>query len=92
MHAAWPEIIGVQPRARGPLVELHEPLAFLESPEERRDRADIKREGAYVEQVVQDAGDLANSTRMYCPRSGGSMPISFSTASAKACSWHIGET
>ena len=34
----------------------------------------------------------ANSTRMYCARGGGVMPISFSTASAKACSWHIGDT
>ena len=34
----------------------------------------------------------ANSTRMYWARGGGVIPISFSTASAKACSWHIGET
>jgi hypothetical protein len=31
-------------------------------------------------------------TRMYCARGGGVMPISFSTASANACSWHIGDT
>ena len=31
-------------------------------------------------------------TRMYCARGGAVMPSSCSTPSAKACSWHIGET
>ncbi len=46
MDAARPEIIGVQPRARDALVELHQPLALLEPPQKRRDRTDIEREGA----------------------------------------------
>ena len=58
MHPAGAEIIGVQPRARGALVELHQPLAFLEPPQERRQRADIEPERADIEQMVEDAGDL----------------------------------
>ena len=57
-HAAGAEIVGVQPRARDALVELHQLLALLEPPQERRHRADIQREGVDVQQVVQDAGDL----------------------------------
>ena len=92
MHAAGAEIIGVQARAGDALVKLHQPLALLEAPQKRRDRSDIEAEGADAEQMVQDPGDLGERTRMYCARGGGVIPISFSTASAKACSWHIGET
>ena len=58
MHAARPEIVGMQPRAGDALVELHQPLALLEPPQERRHRADIEGEGADVEEMVEDAGDL----------------------------------
>ena len=33
-----------------------------------------------------------NKTLIYCPLSGTSTDKSFSTARAKACSWHIGDT
>ena len=45
--------------ARGPLVELHGALAFLESPEEGGHRADVERHGADVHQMVGDARNLA---------------------------------
>ena len=58
VHAAGAEVVRMQARAGDPLVELHQLLALLERPEERRHRADIQREGGDVEQVVEDAGDL----------------------------------
>ena len=42
MHAAGAEIICVQARAGGALVEDHQLFALLEAPERRRERADIK--------------------------------------------------
>ena len=56
--AARAEIGRVQPRARDPLVELHELLALLEHPEERRHGADIERERRDVQQVIENAADL----------------------------------
>ena len=39
-------------------MELHQLLAFLESPQAWRDRADIQRVGRHVQQMVQHARDL----------------------------------
>ena len=58
MHAAGPEIGRVQPRAADALVELHQQLALLEPPQERRHRADIQGVGGDVQQMVEDARDL----------------------------------
>src|SRR6185437_10911592 len=58
LHAAGPEIGRMEPRARDTLVELHQLLALLEAPEQRRDRADIEREGREIEQMIEDARDL----------------------------------
>jgi hypothetical protein len=49
----------MQAGAADALIELHELLAFLETPEERRDGAYIEGEGGDVEEVVEDARDLA---------------------------------
>src|SRR5690606_42069482 len=57
MHAAWPEVCGMEAGPAHPLVELHENLALLEAPEQRRHRADVERERGHVEQVIQDARD-----------------------------------
>ena len=59
MHAAGAEVGRVEPRARGPLVEDHQLLAFLEAPERRGQRAHVHRLRRDVEKVVQDAPDLA---------------------------------
>ncbi len=59
MHAADAEIGGMEPRARRALVELHQLFALFEAPEHRRHRADIHSEGRDVEQVIEDAPDLA---------------------------------
>ncbi len=58
LHAAGPEIGRMEPRARDALVELHQLLALLEAPEQRRDRADIEGEGGQVEEMIEDARDL----------------------------------
>ena len=58
VDAARPEIAGMEPRAGDALVELHQLLALLETPEERRDRADIEREGGEVQEMIEDARDL----------------------------------
>ena len=58
MHAARTEIIGVQARARSALVEFHQPLALLEPPQKRGQRADIERKRADAQQVIEDAGDF----------------------------------
>src|SRR6516165_4475728 len=59
MNSAGAEIIGVHACTGDALVKLHQPLAFLEAPQERGDGPDIKDESAYTEQVVQDPGDLS---------------------------------
>src|SRR6185437_9140476 len=70
MHAAGAEIIGVQARAGGALVEHHELLALLEAPERRREGADIERLRRDVEKVVENAADLAieNADELSAPR------------------------
>ena len=59
VHAADAEILGVHAAARGALVEDHELLALLEAPQRRRERADVHRLRGDVEQVRQQAADLA---------------------------------
>ena len=54
VDAAGPEVGGVHPRARGPLVEDEELLALLEAPERRRQRAHVHGAGGDVQEVVQD--------------------------------------
>ena len=63
MHAARPEIIRVKPRPARALIEHHELLALLESPKRRRQRADIEREGRDVQNMIQNAADLAVRAR-----------------------------
>ena len=93
VHAAGAEIVGVQTGAADALVELHQVLALLEPPEQRRHRTDIQREGREVQQVVEDPRELREQHPDVLRRARGtSMPSSLSVASANACSWHIGET
>ena len=58
MDAAGTEIGGVQACAGGTLVEHHELLALLETPQRRGERADVQRLRGDVQQMVQDAADL----------------------------------
>ena len=58
LNAAGAEVLGMHPRARHPLVELHQLLALLEPPQERRHRANVERHGGDVEEVVHDPGNL----------------------------------
>mmetsp|Transcript_17972 Transcript_17972/g.55975 ORF Transcript_17972/g.55975 Transcript_17972/m.55975 type:complete len:430 (-) Transcript_17972:116-1405(-) len=57
-HAARPHVRGVHARARHALVELHQLLALLEAPKERRERANVKRVARDGEEVVEDPRDL----------------------------------
>ena len=59
MHAARAKIGGMQARARGPFVELHQPLAFFEPPENWGHGADIDGEGGDVEDMVENAANFA---------------------------------
>src|SRR6185437_3676301 len=69
VDAARPEIGGMEPSAAYALVEFHQLLALLESPQERRERADIEAKGADVEKVVEDAGDLSiKHADVFCAR------------------------
>ena len=63
VHAAGPEIVGVHARAGGALVEDHQLLALLEAPERRRQRADVHRLRRDVEEMREQAADLANRAR-----------------------------
>src|SRR5437016_4216187 len=58
MDTARAKVVGMQARARDTLIKFHQPLAFFEAPEERRDRSDIETERADAEKMVQDSGDL----------------------------------
>src|SRR5436190_23989524 len=58
MDTARAEVVGMHARARGPLVKLHQPLAFFEPPQERRDRSDIEPERADAQKMVQYPGDF----------------------------------
>ena len=59
VDSARPDVCGVHPGPRGPLVELHHLLPLLEEPEEGREAADVQDVGADAHQVVQDASQLA---------------------------------
>ena len=59
VHAAHAEILGVHAAARGALVEHHQLLALLEAPQRRGQRADVHRLRRDVEEVRQEAADLA---------------------------------
>src|SRR2546423_1229901 len=59
MHPARTEIIGMHARARGALIENHQFLAFLEAPKRRRQRADIQGLGGDLQQMIEQAPDLA---------------------------------
>ena len=61
--AAGPEVVGVHARARCALVEDHQLLALLEAPQRRRQRADIHRLRRHVEEMRQQAADLAIRAR-----------------------------
>ena len=58
VDAAEPVVVGVHPLPGHRLVELHQLLALLEHPQERRHRTDVERHGGDVEQMIEDAGDL----------------------------------
>ena len=59
VDAAGPEVVGVEARAGRALVEDHQLLALLEAPERRREGADVHRLRGDVEEVREDAADLA---------------------------------
>ena len=59
VHASDAKIIRMHARARGALVEHHQLLAFLETPQRRGERADIHRLRRHVEQMREQASDLA---------------------------------
>ena len=58
VDAARADVVGVQPRATGPVVEFHQLLALDIAPERRAQRADVDGQRHHVEQVVQDPPDL----------------------------------
>ena len=59
VHAADAEIGRVHARARGALVEHHQLLALLETPQRRGERADVHRLRGDVEEVREQPSDLA---------------------------------
>ena len=59
MHPAGAEIVGMQTGAGCALVEHHELLALLEAPQRRRQRAAIHGLRRHIEQMRQNAADLA---------------------------------
>ncbi len=59
MDAADAKISRVQARARDALIEHHQLLALFKAPERRRQRADVHRLRRDVEDVDEDAPDLA---------------------------------
>src|SRR5262245_24282421 len=58
MNAARTEIGRVHAASRGPLVEHHQLLAFLEAPQRRRERTHIQSLGRDVEKMRQEPADL----------------------------------
>jgi hypothetical protein len=67
----------VEARAADALVKLHELLALLEAPQERRERADVQR---MAMRWLRMRVISPNSVRIHFARSGTSMLSSFSTA------------
>ena len=68
IDAAEPIVVRVHSLAGDRLVELHQLLALLEHPQERRHRPDVERHGGDVEQMAEDAGDLVEQhPDVLCP-------------------------
>src|ERR1700722_6590829 len=59
VDAAGEEVARVHARPAGAFVEDHQPLALLESPENRRQRADVHRLGRDLQEMRKEAADLA---------------------------------
>src|ERR1035437_273334 len=59
VHSSDTEIIGMHARARGALVECHQLLALLETPERRCEGADVQCLSGNVEKVREQASDFA---------------------------------
>src|SRR6266567_7436935 len=59
VDAADAEIGGMHAAARGALVEPHQLLALFETPQRRRERADVHRLGGDVEEMREQPADLA---------------------------------
>jgi len=96
MHAAEAEERGMHARAGGRAsVEHHQLFRALQKPHSGGVKAPtVHRLGGDVEQMRQDAADLANRARgSVAPRRGTVMPSSFFPPRGKnACSWFIGAT
>ena len=58
MNAAGAIIVGMQPRARGSLIEHHQLLALFKPPQGRGQRANVHGLGGDIEEVRKDASDL----------------------------------
>src|SRR5690349_19689317 len=58
MHASWAEIGSMHAGARGAFVKHHQLLTFLEAPQRRCKRADIKSLGGDVEKMGEQPTDL----------------------------------
>jgi hypothetical protein len=58
MHATGAEIVRVHPRARRPLVEIHDVFAQFEHPQIRRHCADVHHMAAEVEHMILDTRQL----------------------------------
>ena len=59
MHATNPEIIGMHTGTGSALVKSHQLLALLEAPQRRGKRPDIHSLRRYVEEMREQAADLA---------------------------------
>jgi hypothetical protein len=59
MHAADPEKRRMHPRTGGALIKHHQLFALFKAPQWRGQRADIHRLRGDIEQMRQDAADLA---------------------------------
>src|SRR4029079_6245601 len=72
VHSAGAEVIRMQAAAGGALVEHHELLALLETPERRRERTDVHGLRGNVEKVREQATDLAikHANELRAPRNG----------------------
>src|SRR5262245_11507153 len=59
VHAPDAKIVRVHASARGAFVKHHQLLALLEAPERRRERADVQRLRRHIEEMREQAPDLA---------------------------------
>ena len=92
MHAAGAEIGRMHAAAGGALVEHHQLFALLEAPERRRQGAHIHRLRRDVEQMVEDAADLAIEHADILAALRHFETQQLFDRQAKACSWFIGAT